>query len=199
MGKYDKQLDRMLARGRLSPNELDRVVERAMASDPAAAEGRKRRLGLRWALVPALSFGVVASLFLVITNPFSSAEFRSSRAAAVALAVECEAPCESGSELRVRVGAHRQAGFLSVYASSGERSVWLFPPDAGEATRLDPSEQDLALAAHIVALPGDYVVRAVLTSEVLSREAILALPPGDERIVGDEHTAIRVAESPSIR
>ncbi|MCC6808275.1 MAG: hypothetical protein IT381_12705 [Deltaproteobacteria bacterium] len=206
MNKYEQQLDRMLARGRLSPDEIDTVLARALTKQEteAVAGAEKPKAGWRWALVPALSFGVVASLFLVLANPFSppvsgvGGEFRARGQNKVTLAAECAAPCTAGSALVFRASPHAQTGYLAAYAASGDARIWYYPSAEVPSPELAPSTRDEALSQGAVIGPehalGRYTVRLYLLSERLDRAAITALGTDDPRVLGYTEAAITVEE-----
>jgi hypothetical protein len=197
MSKYDKQLDRMLARGRLSPDDLGPVVERAVSGKPDEAPPKSVRRPWRWALIPSLSFGVVASLFLVITNPFSSEEFRNAKLSTV-LSAECAAPCTAGSQLVFKVGRHEVPGYLAAYATSGDTRVWFHPAEDAQLPRVEPSKEDLtSVGAATIGKeqrPGKWIVHTILLREPLTREQIQSLSGDrDARLLGRSRAPLTIA------
>lgn len=202
--KYDKQLDRLLARGRLTPEELDEVLDRAITNKEAieqtteqTTEQKEARRWWRWALVPALSFGAVACLFLVISNPFTSDEFRARGGnGAPTLTAECSSPCTSGATISFRVGAHDRPAFLAAFAVSGDARVWYYPTAATESPLLAPStvESVSESGARIgdEQQPGRYTVHGFLLSEPLDKETIAALAPNDPRVIAYTETPLEV-------
>ncbi len=196
MSEYEKQLDRMLSRGRLTPDELDRTLG-AVFEQTAKAE-KKPAFSWRWALVSSLSFGAFAAAFLVLTDPFDD-EFRTRGAAGkTAVSAECAAPCQGGSALVFRAGALDQRAYLVAYSQNEEARVWYYPAAHADPPAIEPSAQDRALpeGATIGAehKPGKYVTHVYLLSEPLSREAAAALRSDDARILGHAAVPLQVSE-----
>jgi hypothetical protein len=129
----DDELDVLLAHGRLSAPDRDRMFDRIMATQP------KRRW--RGFAVAVGSLLAAAAMVLMIFTRSSS--FRARGASGNVLEIACRAvpgqKCPQGEVLLFRVSGVAQKAWLAAYAEplgSGER-VWYFPTAQGFAPSIE--------------------------------------------------------------
>jgi hypothetical protein len=170
----DEEVDRLLARGSMTPEESQQALKGALR---ATAPPRWRR----WTF--GLAVPATAALLLLVFLPRSGFTPRGELAPPL-LEVSCadgaHDRCRQGSLLLFHV-ASAQGGVLAAWADpvdgKGER-VWYFPTAGGEWAPVpaSPELQTLGKAARLGAEqpPGVYQIHLVLASHELSREELAA-------------------------
>ena len=175
-GPSDRDLDLLLARGKMSGAARERVLENVL-------RGARPR-GLRvvvWA--PGLAMIAAAAAIIVWVRPADDG-FRSKGStggAAVGLDVVClEGPCRERGTLVFRVDDVPESAHLAAYATrEGDPSmrIWYFPEADGWEPTLaaQPGSQVVPRAITLGPehKPGRYVVRVVVGRHPLTREAAL--------------------------
>ncbi len=173
------QLDRLLARGRLSQPEKERLWGDIARAAKPSWRARFGWIGaLRWA-VPALA---MLLLIPIIFLRRGTDEFHEKGQAAMAARIEvgCADVCRSGGVLQFRTGDVKAAAVLAAWAEddAGHR-IWYFPTDGGELPAVAPHAemQTLARGARIGAehAAGRYrITVSLLRPGEYTREKILA-------------------------
>lgn len=191
MARDDDEIDRLLARGRSSGPERERILERALtASAP-------RRRGFRRWLLFALPATAIAALFVLWPR---SAFTPKGEPAAPFLDVSCDADhtaCRLGSTLLFHVGGVAAPAALIAWAepANGGERIWYFPSGDGAAVSVpaSPAIQTLGRGVRIGPehMPGKYVVHLVLARRPLSRADALAPPAND--VLATSQVTIEVA------
>jgi hypothetical protein len=172
----DEEVDRLLARGAMTPAESERALDGALRT---TATRRRWMFGL---MVPA-----AAALVLLIFLPRGG--FTPKGAAAAPL---LEVSCADGARDRCRRGSLRvchvaaeSGGVLAAWAepAGGGERIWYFPTAGDEWARV-PAAPGLQALDKAVRLgpeqpPGVYVIHLVLAARALPRAALSApLPDG---------------------
>lgn len=160
------RLETLLARGRLSGAERERILGDALAAAGAAPAWWRRRA--LWLLAPTLAAATAVALVVRLDGGFRAR----GAAAAVHLEVGCrDGACRPGGLLLFRVEGAAAGGFLSAYAEperGGER-LWYFPLEDGTAPEVaaQPAPQILRLGVPIGREhpPGRYRVHLVLSRD----------------------------------
>jgi len=141
----DSELDQLLARGRLSGSQYDRIE--ASVLERVRPE-RKRRFW--FVLAPATAAASLAGVWLLAGHaPSRDDGFTAKGGVPVraALDVGCEGSkphvCRLGQTLMFSVGANPAAGFLAAYAervdAPGAPRIWYFPVPSGAQPRIEPT------------------------------------------------------------
>jgi hypothetical protein len=175
--KRDAALDGLLARGRLSAPQRERIWTRLRRP-------MRVREGLSWAkLRLALAAPIVATtVFVLVIHHWSDrgAAFQAKGRAASSIEVDCDgAPlgaCPTGSKLIFRHGRTERPTYLEAYAvplqPGGER-IWYFPAHAGVAPRLGAADEGEVLRDAIILGPehvaGDYEIHLLVSTRPLDR------------------------------
>jgi hypothetical protein len=187
----DAELDQLLARGRLSGSQYDRIEERVLE--------RVRPQRKRWwfALAPAAAAASLLGVWLLGSGASHRPVFTAKSGGEPALAaldVGCEGPrpheCRLGQTLMFSVGANAPRGYLAAYAErtdgAGAR-IWYFPTRGGVAPRVEPGasthvlEQGVRLGASHGT--GRYRVHVWVTETPVERTSgELERPPGAAEI-----------------
>jgi hypothetical protein len=179
MAESDDELDALLARGKLSGPERDRMFERLAAG---AAPPRRRW----WRL--AVPLGGLATAAVVLLVLFVGRDgFRERGERGALLEVGCRDGardrCPAGELLLFRVGGVDRPAWLAAYAepvAGGER-VWYFPTADGAAPAIEAraAPQVLAQGVRLGATqpPGRYNVKLVLLPSPPTRATALTAKP----------------------
>ncbi|HEX6272801.1 MAG TPA: hypothetical protein VFZ53_07175 [Polyangiaceae bacterium] len=184
----DTELDQLLARGRLSGAEYDRIEARVL-------EGVRPESRRRWwfALAPVMAAASLLGVWLLGAGAPKRDAFTAKgggEPVPAAIDVGCEGPrpheCRFGQTLMFSVGATAARGYLAAYAervgATGER-IWYFPARNGKPPLIEPAAQTRVLdegvrlgAPHAA---GRYRVHVWLSATPVERtEGELARPPG---------------------
>jgi hypothetical protein len=209
MGLSDRDIDALLAQGRLSGPEADRILEHVL--DRTARGGTTRRLW--WPLTAGFGLAAATAALLLI-GPMAQREGegftpRGGAAGATGLPatdldVACLGAsltaCPRGSTLLFAVQSGAPAGYLAAWAepAGGGERVWYFSAD-GEApavARSTAGTQPLSRGVRVGPehAAGSYVVHVVLSEQPLTKAALLGPnPPG---VVALHTLALDVVEPP---
>jgi hypothetical protein len=191
----DSELDQLLARGRLSGSQYDRIEERVL--ERVRPERRRR-----WwfALAPATAAASLVGVWLVAGNAPERDAFTAKGGgdpARAAIDVGCEGPrphvCRLGQTLMVSVGASERRGYLAAYAERVDvpaPRIWYFPVRSGGQPRIEPAAETRVLgegirlgAPHVA---GRYRVRVWISDVPVERtDTDRAPPPGGAEILLD--------------
>jgi hypothetical protein len=179
-------LDRLLARGRLSGPQRDRVLEKVLAKTT-----RPRGLRLKHVALAAPLAAVAAVLILVGLRPPEHAEFSVKGRGGSMVEASCSngplSACPVGSTLVFRFDglsapAHVQAYATPSSPSEGER-VWYFPTSTVPAPQLSAKAPSELLQKAVVIGPEHsataYRITIVLSVHPLARDELLR-EEGDE-------------------
>jgi hypothetical protein len=147
----DSDLDQLLARGRLSGIDYDRIEERVL-------ERVRPERRTRWwlALAPATAAASLLGVWLVgrtTTEPGAFTAKSGGDGARTVIDVGCEGAqphvCRLGQTLMFSVGASERRGYLAAYAARVDdpsaRRVWYFPTPGGELPSIEPSAETRVL------------------------------------------------------
>lgn len=174
----DSDLDQLLARGRLSGVEYDRIEERVL-------ERVRPEQPKRWwfALFPATAAASLLGVWLVgsggkVPEPFTAKS--GGNAVRTVIDVGCEGPrphvCRLGQTLMFSVGANGERGFLAAYAErvgepTAER-IWYFSA-SGLSPRIEPATETRVLGEGVRLgpphAPGHYRVRVWISKNPVER------------------------------
>jgi hypothetical protein len=174
------ELDRLLARGRLSGPRRDRIfesVERRV--HPIGAVVRSRFVMIAGPLVLAAAVALVLK-----PAAFRRDEFASKGGPATTVQIDCLggtlSACPRGSKLAFRLDAGASRFYVQAYAQPddpGAERVWYFPTASAPAPYVDTSAEDRKLEKGIVIGPEHgahrYRIHVVTSSMPLSREEVL--------------------------
>jgi hypothetical protein len=129
VNRSDDELDRLLARGRLSRPEKERMLDAV-----TRANVPKRRRWWPFVLAPAIP--AIAALLLMVHR---HDEFHAKGSPSVTLEAGCVDGCRAGSTLMFRTAYVTQPSVLAAWSedSHGMR-VWYFPTEAGEMPTVEP-------------------------------------------------------------
>jgi hypothetical protein len=176
----DDEIDQLLARGRLSGPQRERIFDRLYESVRPAGMGVRSRL-----LFIATPLAVAAAIVLVlrsssVTAPsFTAKGHRASRVEVVCSGGPLSA-CPRGSHLFFRFDAGASPAFVQAYAepiNPNRERVWYFPTAATPAPRIESAADGGVLEKAIVLGPehanGRYQVRIMLSATPMSREDVL--------------------------
>jgi hypothetical protein len=192
----DRQLDRLLARGRLARPEQERILEAVLAA--SAPKPRPRRL---WLALPALASlalaaGVVA---LVLRAPGSSdpaatspsphatdpaGELRVRGAGgAPSIRAGCEGPCRPGALVMFEIDGLTERAHVAAWAVGPDGGrTWYFPSTGQPAPAVPPSAGPQVLAQGVRLGPehvaGVYTLQLLLVRAPLERDVLVALTEG---------------------
>lgn len=172
----DSELDRLLAKGRLSRPEKERILQEVLSS-AAPARSVKRR---PWMFAGAFGFAV-ALVAAVVVWPKAPApsEFRSKSAGALGPSVRagCPSGCSRGAKLLFeteRLDAPLHLAAFSI-APDGAR-IWYFPAAGQLAPKVEPGRARAVFpkAARIGPehKPGVYTVHLMLLSKPLTQRGL---------------------------
>ena len=178
-----RELDRLLARGRLSGPDRDRILSEVQRRTLRHTSPTKY-------LLIAGPLALAAGLaFLIRPSGLTPSYAAKGGATDAPVEVGCSdgelAACPRGSKLIFRFNALGRAAYLHAFAEpTGEprQRVWYFPTSASAAPHVAPAVEQQALAKGIVIGPehgiGSYRVHVVLSTRPLGRdELLLATPP----------------------
>jgi len=185
--KTARDMDRLLAGGKLSGPEADAILERIHATLEREEKRRSPVRAIRYWAGAALA--AAAAVLLVVYLPRGPVEQRGHQleegVLGAKLVVRCSPgtleACPKSSSLAFTLSGGRADGFLSAYAEpvghDGER-VFYFSKEDG-SVRLGVTAQGKGVTERVVRLPagqrpGRYRVRAVLAERALSRDEMLA-------------------------
>jgi hypothetical protein len=173
-------LDRLLARGRLSGPQRDRVLEKVLAKT-----SRPRGLRLKHVALAAPLAAVAAVLILVGVRQREHADFSVKGGGGSVVEASCSngplSACPVGSTLVFRFDGLSAPAYVQAYAtpsspSEGER-VWYFPTSSVPAPQLaaEASSELLQKAVVIGAEHSarDYRITIVLSAQPLTRDELL--------------------------
>jgi hypothetical protein len=178
MADDDDELDLLLARGRLSSPQRDRMFEQIVAGMPAPRRNWRR-------LAPMM---MAAAGFAIIVGLFAGRDgFRARGTGGAVLEIGCRSAagerCPSGEVLLFRVSGVDRPAWLAAYAepSGGGERVWYFPTaagaspaiDAGAAPRVLPEGARLGPEQP----PGRYRVKLLLFASPPTRAMVLGDTP----------------------
>jgi hypothetical protein len=184
----DRDLDFLLAQGRLPGPVKERIKDQLLASVRAEEQPARRRVGLwaGWAAGAATALALGAFLLLPRLRPDDGFSAKSAGGGSP-LEVQClgasPAACPLGSTLLFVVGGSARAGYLTAFAEpdgGGER-IWYFSAQdeapAVAADRTVPLRKGIVLGTEH--RPGHYQLRLLLTDAPLARaDALAGRPPG---------------------
>ena len=176
MKRDDSQLDRLLARGRLSRPETARMLAAALPALPR----RRRRWLWASAAAPALAAAGLVLMMWPRGDPFRA----KGRAGGPSVTASCPRPaasagCAVGRTLIYRVDGAREALYLAAWTVDGSGTrTWHFPSASGEL----PKVNGAAAAGAPFVIPrgvrlgsaGPQTLHWALLKRPLEREAILA-------------------------
>jgi hypothetical protein len=175
----DSELDQLLARGRLSGIEYDRIEERVL--ERVRPERQKR-----WwfALAPATAAASLLGVWLLGGNVEPSDRFTAKGggdAPQAVIDVGCEGPqphvCRLGQTLMFSVGATEKRGHVAAYAERVDDPaaprIWYFPSRSGAQPKVEPATETRVLgegvrlgAPHV---PGRYRVHVWISDTPYER------------------------------
>jgi hypothetical protein len=175
----DSELDQLLARGRLSGIEYDRIEERVL--ERVRPERQKR-----WwfALAPATAVASLLGVWLFGQDVDEGDVFTakgSGDAPRAVIDVGCEGPrpheCRLGQTLMFSVGASEERGHVAAYAERVDGPaaprIWYFPSRIGAQPRVEPATETRVLgegvrldAPHV---PGRYRVHVWISETPIER------------------------------
>jgi hypothetical protein len=178
-----EDLDRLLARGRLSGPQRDRVLEKVLAKT-----ARPRSLRLKYVALVAPLVAAAAALILLPKAPRTAGEeskFSGKGSAGSSVEATCSSgslsACPVGSTLVFRFDGVSSAAYVHAYAtpsppSAGER-VWYFPTSTVPAPRLVATVPAEVLRKAVVVGPehsaSAYQITIVLNAQPLTRDQVL--------------------------
>lgn len=173
MADSDDELDVLLAHGRLSAPDRDRVFERVLSTVP-----RRRR---RWL---AGASALAAAAFVLVAMFVGRDGFRPRGEAAPVLEIACRAEpgerCPAGEMLLFRASGVSRAAWLAAYAEpvgGGER-IWYFPTANGWAPSLDAGAKPQVLPEGVrLGAAGKYDVKLFLFAAPPTRPMVLGETP----------------------
>lgn len=130
------ELDRLLARGRLSRPEKER-----MFADVAHAIAPRRRFSWRVAGILVPAFAVIALVPLGLVRSRHDGFRGKGLASGPTIEAGCAGGCRQGSTLVFRTAHVTQPSLLAAWAEDehGAR-IWYFPTDAGELPSVPPHD-----------------------------------------------------------
>jgi hypothetical protein len=170
MARDDDELDRLLARGRLSGRQRDNVLDGAVR---AAAPRRRGWRQLLAVLLPATAAALL--LLLWPRQAFTPKGAPASTLLEVTCVDGARDRCRAGETLLFHVGGANQGGVLTAWAepAGGGEAIWYFPPsdDRPLTVAATPAMQTLGRGVRLgpEQPPGAYVVHLVLTARPLTR------------------------------
>jgi hypothetical protein len=182
-------LDQLLARGRLSGPQRDRVLDKVLVKTALP-----RRLRFKHVVLAAPLVGAAAALIL-LPKAFSTAgegpEFSGKGSGGSRIEATCSggplSACPAGSTLVFRFDGVSRAAYVHAYAtplppSAGER-VWYFPTKGMAPPQLSGTAPSEVLRKVVIVGPehaaSAYEITVVQSAEPLTREQVLMLRPGD--------------------
>ncbi len=173
-------LDGLLARGRLSGPQRDRILERVLEKTDSS-----RRFRLKHVLLAAPLVAAAAALILVVPKLRDRAEFSAKgRGGSLVEATCSEGPlsaCPIGSTLFFRFDGLSEPAYVQAFATpsspgEGER-VWYFPTSSVPAPRLAANAASELLQKAVVVGPehsaNAYQITVVLSAQPLTRDDLL--------------------------
>jgi hypothetical protein len=174
MAETDDELDALLARGRLSAPEKERMLERLLAG---AAPPRRR-----WrALFPIAGLATAAAAVTLVLLAGRDG-FRARGEGGGVLEVGCRTGardrCPSGELLLFRVSGVDRPAWLAAWAepASGGERVWYFPTANAAAPRIEPRSSPQVLSQGVrlgpSQPPGRYQVKLLLLPAPPTRESV---------------------------
>jgi hypothetical protein len=173
-------LDGLLARGRLSGPQRDRILERVLAKTKPS-----RRFRLKHVFLAAPVAAAAAASILLVSQFWNRADFSPKGGAASVIEVTCsEGPlsaCPIGSTLVFRFDEVSTPAYVQAYAtpsSSGEgERVWYFPTSSVPAPQLTAKTSSELLRKAVVVGPehsaSAYQITVALSAEPLARDDLL--------------------------
>lgn len=181
----DAELNQLLARGRLSGSEYDRIEESVLAR---VRPERKRRSWLF--LAPAAAAASLLGVWLFGQSARDPGTFtpKGGDSARVALDVGCEGPephvCRLGQTLMFTVGAGDRRGYLAAYAervgAPPSERIWYFPVPSGTQPRIEPISKTRVLGEGIRLgpphVPGRYRVHVWISETPVERAEASSVP-----------------------
>ncbi|MDB4967299.1 MAG: hypothetical protein JWN44_2988 [Myxococcales bacterium] len=180
MARDDEEINRLLARGRTSGPERERILDRALGNTA------KRRGGLtRWLAVALPATAVVLLFFLWPRSAFTPKGPPATTFLDVSCGDGAGATCRVGGTLLFHVGGATLGGALMAWAdpANGGERIWYLPTGDGTAAAVSAagSLQTLSRGVRLGPehAPGRYVVHLVLARRALSRVEAVAPPAGD--------------------
>lgn len=185
--KATRQLDRLLADGGVSGPEADAILDRVLAT-VAREEPRRSSRVIYWV---GAGLAAAAAAFVVLSPralPAGELTARGTGAAGPTLQVSCSAgelgACPLAATLVFSIAGDQSTGFLSAYAepsAEGGERVWYFSQES-ESPSLADVEDGTRVFGRGVKLsgthrPGQYRVRAFVSTRPLGQSEMLAGPP----------------------
>jgi hypothetical protein len=185
----DNELDRLLARGRLSGPDRDRILDRVLQN--VGTEPARRPRGWLVAIASAAAAAIVAVVVWVALQPGDRDEgFRTKGGGAgVAVEIGCRHGedirrdrCARGDRLLVQVDGLGQEAYLAAWADGPDgRRVWYFPEDDGVMPRVVPGGGpvlvDRSVGIGDEHAPGNYQITVLILAEKAGREELLDAEP----------------------
>jgi hypothetical protein len=176
----DDELQRLLARGKLSGPARERVLDRVL--DQVAPPARKPRA---WLVPLVLALGSGVAILVLVARPHPDDARWGAKGVlgrAVALEARCGDTdvCRPGATLMFSVFGSSTPGFLGAYAQrveGGER-IWYFSAET-ESPRVPASDQATQPAGRGIVIgpehtPGQYQVHLFLSAAPASQAELLA-------------------------
>lgn len=173
-------LDRLLARGRLSGPQRDRILERVL--DKTA---NTRRLRLKRVVMVAAPLVAAAAALILVPRLEKSSDFSGKGAGGSVIEATCSggllSACPIGATLVFRFDGVSTPAYVQAYATpsppnAGER-VWYFPTSVVPAPQLTANAPSEVLQKAVVIGPehsaNAYEITVVLSAEPLSKEELL--------------------------
>ena len=189
----DQELDHLLAKGRLSGAEKERILDNVLAAH--ARPSFWRRLVQPSGPVFRVLVGSAAALALIVVllprptgNP-SGFQAKGDDASTTAFVeAACAGPCRSGSTLVFRVSGLQVPAYLAAWAEPvGESRIWYFPGDDSELPRVEPTISPSMLPRGVKLgvehPPGSLTLHLVLVRRTMSRQTLLAVDAADPDLV----------------
>jgi hypothetical protein len=173
--KTARDMDRLLAGGKLSGPEADAILERVLEDVDRDERRRRPRVNRYWVGAAGAALAAAAAVLLVVYSPGSTDD--------PTIRVSCPggtlSACPASSTL-VFAAANARAGFLSAYAEpvghAAER-VYYFADRNGRPELVEPEDDRppyrRAAAPPPALKPGRYRVTVVLADRPLARNELL--------------------------
>jgi len=179
--KRDAQLNDLLARGRLSAPQRERIWARLSWTSRAreVLSWKALRLGL-----PVSAAGIVIVLLVARFVVDRQDAFVAKGGARSIVEVDCDrgslGACPTGSRLIFRHARVTRPAYLEAYTDplgrTGER-VWYYPARAGTPPRLDAADSELLRDAIVLGpehTVGDYEIHVIVSTRPLERREAMA-------------------------
>jgi hypothetical protein len=168
----ERHVDRLLARGRLSRPEKERMLAALLPAAP-----RRRR---RWLWVSAAAPALAAAGLLLMVWPRGQPGGDGFRAkgdgAGPAVTASCASGCRVGSTLAYRIEGAREPLYLAAWTIDGKGvRTWHFPSSSGELPRVAAAGAPVLLPRGVrLGAAGTQTLHWVLLRRPLARQEIVA-------------------------